>query len=52
MSEPGNLENERLNDIDPWEKIEWRAESKPGKKSECTALSIININYTKHMIYG
>jgi hypothetical protein len=24
--------NERLSDIDPWEKIEWCVESEPGKK--------------------
>jgi len=36
MSEPKNLENERLSDLDSWEKIERRANLE--KKSECPAL--------------
>ncbi len=29
LSETGNPENERMSVSDPWEKIEWGADSKP-----------------------
>ena len=40
MSKPENLQNKCQSDSDPWLKNERRAESEPGKKSECPALLI------------
>jgi len=37
MSEPGNPENERLIDIDPWEKK--MSGERTWKKSDCPALN-------------